>query len=46
MECRYESHTVFNIQYHFVSVTKYRYQVLKREVGLEPTFVAVNVLTT
>ncbi len=26
MEYRYGSHTVFKIQYHFVFVTKYRYQ--------------------
>ncbi len=35
MEYRYGSHTVFNIQYHFVFVTKYRYQVLKADVGLK-----------
>ncbi|VAW27301.1 Transposase [hydrothermal vent metagenome] len=35
MEYRYESHTVFKIQYHFVFVTKYRYPVLKGDVGLE-----------
>ena len=34
MHYRYGSHTVFKIQYHFVSVTKYRYQVLKGDVGL------------
>ncbi len=34
MDYRYGSHTVFNIQYHFVFVTKYRYQVLKGDVGL------------
>ena len=34
MEYRYGSHTVFNIQYHFVFVTKYRYQVLKADIGL------------
>ena len=28
MEYRYGSHTVFDIQYHFVWVTKYRYKVL------------------
>ena len=33
MEYRYGSHTVFNIEYHFVWVTKYRYQVLKDEVA-------------
>jgi len=35
MEYRYGSHTVYKIQYHFVFVTKYRYQELKGEVGLE-----------
>ena len=35
MEYRYGSHTVFNIQYHFVFVTKYRYQVLKADVGIK-----------
>jgi len=35
MEYCYGSHTVFKIQYHFVLVTKYRYQVLKGEVGLQ-----------
>ena len=34
MDYRYGSHTVFNIEYHFVSVTKYRYQVLKGDVAL------------
>ena len=33
MEYRYGSHTVFKIEYHFVWVTKYRYQLLKDEVG-------------
>ena len=27
------SHTVFQIEYHFVWVTKYRYKVLSGEVG-------------
>jgi len=36
MECRCgRSYAVFKIQYHFVLVRKYRYQVLKGEVGLE-----------
>jgi putative transposase len=35
MECRYGSHTVYKIQYHFVFVTKYRYKVLKGDVGLK-----------
>ncbi len=34
MKYRYGSHTVFNIEYHFVWVTKYRYQVLKGDVAL------------
>jgi len=34
MEYRYGSHTVFNIEYHFVWVTKYRYKVLHSEVAL------------
>jgi len=29
IDYRYGSQTVFKIQYHFVFVTKYRYQVLK-----------------
>ncbi len=34
MDYRYGSHTVFNIEYHFVWVTKYRYKVLTEEVAL------------
>jgi len=33
MDYRYGSHTVFKIEYHFVFVTKYRYQVLQGDVG-------------
>ena len=33
MEYRYGSHTVFNIEYHFVWVTKYRYKVLSGEIA-------------
>ncbi len=33
MKYRYGSHTVYNIEYHFVWVTKYRYQVLVGEIG-------------
>jgi putative transposase len=33
MDYRYGSHTVYRIEYHFVWVTKYRYQVLRGEVG-------------
>jgi len=35
MDYRYGSHTVFKIQYHFVFVTKYRYQVLKGDIALK-----------
>jgi putative transposase len=34
MEYRYGSHTVFNIEYHFVWVTKYRYHMLQGDVAL------------
>lgn len=34
MDYRYGSHTIYNIEYHFVWVTKYRYPVLKRDVAL------------
>ncbi len=34
MEYRYGIHTVFNIEYHFVWVTKYRYKVLTGDVAL------------
>ncbi|EIC29354.1 MULTISPECIES: IS200/IS605 family transposase [Methylomicrobium] len=33
MDYRYGSHTVFKIEYPFVWVTKYRYPVLKGDVG-------------
>ena len=33
MDYRYGSHTVFQIEYHFVLVTKYRYKVLTAEVA-------------
>ncbi|GLS88965.1 hypothetical protein GCM10007916_00320 [Psychromonas marina] len=35
MDYRYGSRTIFKIQYHFVFVTKYRYQVLQGDVGLK-----------
>ncbi len=35
MEYRYGSPTVYKIQYHFVFVTKYRYEVLKGDIGLK-----------
>lgn len=34
MEYRYGSHTAFDIEYHFVWVAKYRYQVLQGDVAL------------
>ena len=33
MEYRYGSDTVFQIEYHFVWVTKYRYKVLSGEIA-------------
>ena len=33
MDYRYGSHTVFQIEYHFVWVTKYRYKVLTGEIA-------------
>ena len=33
MNYRYDSHTVYQIEYHFVWVTKYRYKVLRGEVA-------------
>ena len=33
MKYRYSSHTVYQIEYHFVWVTKYRYKMLKGEVA-------------
>jgi REP element-mobilizing transposase RayT len=34
MDYRYGSHAVYNIEYHFVWVTKYRYKVLTGDVAL------------
>ena len=34
MDYRYGSHTVYQIEYHFVWVTKYRYKVLTGEVAV------------
>jgi len=34
MDYRYGSHTVYQIEYHFVWVTKYRYKVPTGEVGV------------
>ena len=33
MNYRYGSHTVYQIEYHFVWVTKYRYKVLRGEMA-------------
>jgi len=33
MDYRYGSHTVFQIEYHFAWVTKYRYKVLQGELA-------------
>lgn len=33
MDYRYGSHTVYKIEYHFVWVTKYRYQLLTGDMG-------------
>ena len=33
MDYRYGSHTVYQIEYHFVWVTKYRYKVLEGELA-------------
>ena len=33
MDYRYGSHTVFQIEYHFVWVTKYRYKILTGEIA-------------
>jgi len=33
MKYRYGSHTAYNIEYHFVWVTKYRYKLLTGELG-------------
>ena len=35
MDYRYGSHTAYNIECHFVWVTKYRYQVLKGDVAFK-----------
>lgn len=35
IEYRYASHTVFKTQYHFIFIKKYRYPVLKGDMGIE-----------
>ena len=44
MEYRYGSHTVFNIEYHFVWVTKYRYKVLTGDVGQRILYLDISAL--
>jgi putative transposase len=34
MEHRYGSHTAYDIEYHFVGVTKHRYKMLTGDVAL------------
>ena len=38
MEYRTGSHTVYDIEYHVVWITKYRYKVLTGEVALHTTW--------
>ena len=33
MKYRHSSHTVLKIEYHFVWITKYRYEVLEGDIG-------------
>ncbi len=35
-EYRSSSHTVYDIKYHFVWITKYRYKILRGEVAFRP----------
>lgn len=44
MDYRYGSHTVFKIQYHFVFVTKYRYKVLRGDIGLKVRELSVRII--
>ena len=45
MDYRYGSHTVFQIEYHFVWVTKYRYHVLKGDlVSAPPTLAPSEIM--
>ena len=34
MDYRYGNHTAYNIEYHFVWATQYRYKVLKGDVAV------------
>ena len=44
MDYRFGSHTVFQIEYHFVWVTKYRYKVLTGEVAERMRELAVRLI--
>lgn len=46
MDYRYASHTVYQIEYHFVWVTKYRYKVLTLEVAERVRELVRQVCTT
>ncbi len=46
MEYSYGSHTVFKIPYHFVFVTKYRYEVLKGDDAFKKGGLNLTGLTT
>ena len=43
MKYKYGSHTIYKIEYHFVFVTKYRYKVLKGDVGYKDFGVEVHI---
>ena len=46
MDYRYGSHTVFKIQYHFVCVTKYTYQILQGDVGVKGAAFKANMMAS
>ena len=46
MDYRYGSHTVFQIEYHFVWVTKYLYKVQTAEVGERIREIVMQVCET
>ena len=46
MKYRTGSHTKYKIEYHFVWVTKYRYQVLTGDVGISNTRINKTNLRT
>ena len=43
MDYCYGSHAVFKIPYHFSFVTKYRYKVLKGDIGLKVRELTANM---